>query len=91
MADLPALERDEPEARIEPAGTSFLLHRPQWRVYVSHGITCWGPDGLGWIVTGGRAKAERKARRVLAAYLREHHDGRQSSAITLADLEAPRD
>lgn len=88
----PAPTRDplDPDAppigRVEPAGT--FLGRPRWRVYVAHGLLSWGPDGYGWFVTGSRAKAEAKARRVLERYLRQHDDGRQPSEVP-ADAPAP--
>ena len=53
-----------PEAVIERRGRWWHL------VYVDHGLMRWGPDGYGWHVLGAK-RAERKARRVLASYLRQ--------------------
>jgi hypothetical protein len=56
--------QESPHAEIEPIG------RWTWRVFVSDGLTEWGPDGYGWRVLGKR-RVERKAHKVLARYLRE--------------------
>lgn len=85
-----------PVGRVEPAGT--FLGRPRWRVYVADGLMSWGPEGYGWHVTGTRAKAEAKARKVLARYLRQHADGRAATTVhadepdpvDLLDLRTPR-
>lgn len=69
MVDYPGLpehgepDPDEPYVEIRQHG--------RWTYYVTvhDGITQWGPDGGGWIVLG-RARAESKARRALAAYRR---------------------
>jgi hypothetical protein len=51
-----------PEAKVERLGRwSFL-------VYVTHGLSQWGPDGYGWRVFGER-RAHAKARRVLRKYV----------------------
>jgi hypothetical protein len=51
-----------PEARVERLG------RWWFRVYVTHGLSQWGPDGYGWHVLGER-RAHAKARRVLRRYV----------------------
>jgi hypothetical protein len=53
----------EPEAVVERTG--------RWwhSVYVRHGVIRWAPSGNGWHVFGAK-RADRKARKVLAAYVR---------------------
>jgi len=65
-----------PEARIRRAG--------RWTYYVEvhHGMIQWGPNGSGWFVLG-RRRAERKARRLLAAYVREMGRDRDVHIVTL--------
>lgn len=56
---------DKPYAEIKPVG------RWTYRVSVMHGLLSYGPnDGYGWLVFG-RARAERKAAKVLVRYLRD--------------------
>jgi hypothetical protein len=60
----PPPERGEPYAEVERLG------RWTWAVRVHHGITTWGPNGGPFIVHGSRERADRHARRKLAAYKR---------------------
>lgn len=64
------------EAHIERRGRWTYL------VSVHHGITIWAPDGIGWYVLG-RRRAERKARRVLARYVRQLTAGQDVQVVTL--------
>ncbi|MEV2239501.1 hypothetical protein [Micromonospora sp. NPDC049891] len=59
----PWREAGEPEAVIERTGRWWHL------VYVRHGLIRWAPSGNGWHVFGAK-RANRKARKVLAAYTR---------------------
>jgi hypothetical protein len=70
-------ERDQPHAEVQRVG------RWTYRVSVVHGLTCYGPGGSGWHVLG-RRRAERKAARVLARYLRD-----QARQADITRLEAP--
>ncbi|GGM26963.1 hypothetical protein GCM10011608_09710 [Micromonospora sonchi] len=54
----------EPEAVVERLGRWWYL------VYVRHGASRWAPNGNGWYVFGAE-RADRKARKVLAAYVRK--------------------
>lgn len=56
--------RHEPCAEVERTG------RWTYRVSVTDGMTVWGPYGYGWLVVGHK-RAQRKARRVLARYLKQ--------------------
>lgn len=69
----------QPRAEIRQIG------RWTYRVSVHHGVTVWGPNGCCWHVYG-RRRAERKARRVLASYLRMQQRGAQTAAVTVNDL-----
>jgi hypothetical protein len=55
---------NEPEAVIERHGRWWHL------VYIRHGLMRGGPGGHGWRVFGER-RAERKARKVLADYVKQ--------------------
>ncbi|MGW9196081.1 hypothetical protein [Micromonospora chersina] len=71
----PAWDPDaEPEAVIERTGRWWHL------VYIRHGLMRSGPGGYGWHVLGA-SRAERKARRVLAAYLRRQGYEREARVI----------
>lgn len=58
-----AASDDAPYVEIKQVG------RWTYTVKGCHGIGQWGPNGGAWFVHGKR-RAERKARRVLAAYMR---------------------
>jgi hypothetical protein len=56
---------DKPFAMVTQVG------RWTWKIIVIDGISRHGPDGMPWRVIGGRERATRKAKRVLASYLLE--------------------
>lgn len=62
-ADWHDLAAKEPEAHITQTG------RWTYSVYISHGLTRYGPDGYGWHVLGAK-RAAWKADRELARYRR---------------------
>lgn len=53
---------DRPHAEIEQVG------RWRYRIYITDGLMCYGPDGYGWYKWGLR-RAKAKADRELARYL----------------------
>lgn len=67
---------DEPYAEIERVG------RWTYSVCVKDRCSQWGPMGGAWIVRG-RARAERKGRKVLARYLRQQEWSRTTWRITI--------
>lgn len=67
-----------PEAKVERLG------RWWFRVYVSHGLSQYGPDGYGWHVLGER-RAHRKAKAVLRRYVERERRHATVETVTLAD------
>jgi hypothetical protein len=67
-----------PMAKVERLGRWWFL------VYVSHGITRYGPDGYGWHVLGER-RAHAKARAVLREYVEREGRHADVRTVTLAD------
>jgi hypothetical protein len=70
----------DPTAHLAPRARVQRIGRWTYSVNVAHGYTTWGPNGGSWHVLG-RSHAERKARRVLARYLR--HLDRLSEEIVI--------
>lgn len=66
-----------PHAQVQRIGRWTYL------VSVHHGLSVWGPNASGWSVLG-RRRANRKAAKVLARYLRD--EGRRADVTR---LEAP--
>ena len=55
--------------RIEPYG------RRSWLIYVTNGLTQWGPNGGGFVCYGSLDRALRKAKRLVSKRIAE--DGRR--------------
>lgn len=79
FTDEPYPGDEQPEAEIQQVG------RWTYRVSVSHGLLTYGPDGYGWHILG-RRRAERKAERALARYIRKQ--AREAEVVVVEPREA---
>jgi hypothetical protein len=70
---------DEPYAQITKAGR-YMHH-----IVIHDGLMQVGPGGGAWF-TFGAARAKRKARKVLASYLKSKQDRAAPTLITASDL-----
>jgi hypothetical protein len=71
---------DEPHAEITRVGrwTHHIIIRDGWMAV--------GPDGHAWFALGAK-RARRKARRVLASYLKDKRRRATPTTITASDLK----
>lgn len=68
------------KAELEAPPHAVVSRRGRWRweIQIIRGLMQWGPAGGSWFCWGSQARADRKAKRKLAAYRRtvESHDVR---------------